>query len=199
MSFLSLFATNVTLWNKGLKLPIIWTALSQPDSLFCSLLILFVLLFRAYHAGFNQGFNFAEAVNFCPADWMSFGRAAVENYKQMKRHTVFSHDELVFKIATSLKLADLGIIEEIKKELAFIIGEEERIRRELGQKVSVFCCCYLASFFTMSPNTFFEAALSVFILFDVNGIKKNLFICQKNGIIFAYFQNEKQKKKKYKS
>jgi len=27
---------------------------------------------RSYHAGFNQGYNFAEAVNFCPPNWVCY-------------------------------------------------------------------------------------------------------------------------------
>ncbi|KRY69253.1 Lysine-specific demethylase 5A, partial [Trichinella pseudospiralis] len=60
----------------------------------------FVLTFpRSYHAGFNHGFNCAEAVNICPPDWIPIGRKCVDLYKSVSRLPVFSHDEVIFKMA----------------------------------------------------------------------------------------------------
>ena len=43
----------------------------------------FIITFpRGYHAGFNAGLNFCEAVNFCPPDWFPIGREALSNYRQ---------------------------------------------------------------------------------------------------------------------
>jgi len=62
----------------------------------------FVVTFpKSYHTGFNQGFNFAEVVNFASVDWISIGRECVKYYSSLKRQCVFSHDELLYKIANS--------------------------------------------------------------------------------------------------
>jgi histone demethylase JARID1 len=60
----------------------------------------FVITFpQAYHAGFNHGFNFNEAVNFAPTDWEPFGDAGVERLQQFRRQPCFSHDELLWTAA----------------------------------------------------------------------------------------------------
>jgi histone demethylase JARID1 len=60
----------------------------------------FVITFpQAYHAGFNHGFNFNEAVNFAPSDWEPFGGAAIQRLRDFRRQPVFSHDELLFSAA----------------------------------------------------------------------------------------------------
>ncbi|KAG7019443.1 putative lysine-specific demethylase JMJ14 [Cucurbita argyrosperma subsp. argyrosperma] len=57
----------------------------------------FVLTFpRAYHAGFNCGFNCAEAVNVAPVDWLIHGQNAVELYSAQRHRTSLSHDKLLF-------------------------------------------------------------------------------------------------------
>ena len=69
----------------------------------------FVITFpQAYHAGFNHGFNFNEAVNFAPDDWEPFGQAGVERLQEFRKQPCFSHDELLITAAskdTSIKTA----------------------------------------------------------------------------------------------
>ncbi|KDQ08859.1 hypothetical protein BOTBODRAFT_148481 [Botryobasidium botryosum FD-172 SS1] len=57
-----------------------------------------VTLPQAYHAGFNHGINFNEAVNFALPDWLPFGRDCVQRYQEHQKLPVFSHDELLITI-----------------------------------------------------------------------------------------------------
>ncbi|PAV60168.1 hypothetical protein WR25_18513 isoform C [Diploscapter pachys] len=85
----------------------------------------FVITFpRAYHAGFNEGFNFAEAVNFAPVDWLQMGRLCLNAYGSVKRHCVFSHEELVMKMACKAEQLDIGVCIATLDELAVICTEE---------------------------------------------------------------------------
>ena len=61
----------------------------------------FVITFpQAYHAGFNHGFNFNEAVNFAPVDWEPFGEFGVQRLHEFRRQPCFSHDELLLAAAS---------------------------------------------------------------------------------------------------
>ena len=90
----------------------------------------FVITFpQAYHAGFNHGFNFNEAVNFAPSDWEPFGLEGVERLQQFRRQPCFSHDELLWTAAEG-STASLTI--QTAKWLAPAL---EKIRkRELEQR-----------------------------------------------------------------
>jgi histone demethylase JARID1 len=89
----------------------------------------FVITFpQAYHAGFNHGFNFNEAVNFAPTDWEPFGALGVDRLQAFRRQPCFSHDELLLTAAardSSIKTA---------KWLAPAL--ERTLTRELGQRAA---------------------------------------------------------------
>ncbi|XP_036415600.1 lysine (K)-specific demethylase 5Ba isoform X1 [Colossoma macropomum] len=98
----------------------------------------FVITFpRAYHSGFNQGFNFAEAVNFCTVDWIPLGRQCVEHYRSLNRYCVFSHDEMVCNIAAKADSLELELASAIQKDLCAMIQEEKELR-EKAYKLGVW-------------------------------------------------------------
>ncbi|KAI1758869.1 PLU-1-like protein [Hypoxylon sp. FL1150] len=84
---------------------------------------------QAYHAGFNHGFNFNEAVNFAPCDWEPHGLAGVERLQQFRRQPCFSHDELLW---TAAEGTSLGLTIQTAKWLAPALARIHK--REIEQR-----------------------------------------------------------------
>lgn len=100
----------------------------------------FVITFpRAYHSGFNQGFNFAEAVNFCTVDWMPLGRQCVEHYRLLHRYCVFSHDEMICNMAAKAEKLDVVLASAVHKDIVQMINEEKNLREQI-RKLGVVEC-----------------------------------------------------------
>ncbi|KAH0955440.1 hypothetical protein HN011_007212 [Eciton burchellii] len=92
----------------------------------------FVVTFpRAYHAGFNQGYNFAEAVNFAPADWLKIGRECITHYSNLRRFCVFSHDELVCKMSLDPDSLDIGVATATYHDMLQMVEDEKKLRKNL--------------------------------------------------------------------
>lgn len=95
----------------------------------------FVITFpRAYHSGFNQGYNFAEAVNFCTADWLPAGRSCIDHYRRLRRYCVFSHEELTCKMAASPEKLDLNLAAATHREMFILVQEERKLRKALMER-----------------------------------------------------------------
>uniref|UniRef100_A0A6V7TRY4 [histone H3]-trimethyl-L-lysine(4) demethylase n=1 Tax=Meloidogyne enterolobii TaxID=390850 RepID=A0A6V7TRY4_MELEN len=103
----------------------------------------FVVTFpRAYHAGYNEGLNFAEAVNFAPPDWLRMGRQCLENYASVQRNCVFSHEELLMKMVGYAKKMSISMCLATLEELSWIVSKETEFRKKLseaGLRESQFC------------------------------------------------------------
>lgn len=94
----------------------------------------FVITFpRAYHAGFNQGYNFAEAVNFCPSDWLPIGRQCVAHYRSVNRPCVFSHEEVICKASNNPDQLDVQLAAAIYRDMLVMLQEERELRKQVQE------------------------------------------------------------------
>ncbi|KAH9784093.1 Lysine-specific demethylase [Citrus sinensis] len=68
----------------------------------------FVITFpRVYHAGFSNGFNCGEAVNFAIRDWFPFGEEAGKRYARLHKMVILPYQELLFKEVSEQEATDI--------------------------------------------------------------------------------------------
>ena len=96
---------------------------------------------KAYHAGFNSGFNLAEACNFALPNWIPWGRSAISVYEHYGRNQVFSHDLLLHKAALDYQRWDLDALRYIVDDYYFVF------QRECQERAAIRQSSYLASVF----------------------------------------------------
>ncbi|KAL0095178.1 C5HC2-type zinc finger transcription factor [Phycomyces blakesleeanus] len=120
----------------------------------------FVVTFpKSYHSGFNHGFNFCEAVNFAPSEWVDLGLECVQRYKEYRRQPCFSHDELLVNVAehdksietakwlrgaiTAMKTREISERDSLREKypkLKEIVDTKPQVTDNESQ--CVYCHCY---------------------------------------------------------
>lgn len=68
---------------------------------------------------------------------LPIGRQCVSHYRRLRRHCVFSHEELIFKMAADPECLDVGLAAMVCKELTLLTEEETRLRESVMQMVSL--------------------------------------------------------------
>ena len=94
---------------------------------------------KAYHSGFNQGFNLNEAVNFALPDWVMDGLECARRYQAFRRQPVFSHDELLITVAQhNQQLATAQWLQHAYRDMVEReLGARERVRGVIREAIGV--------------------------------------------------------------
>ncbi|AET41044.1 histone demethylase Ecym_7196 [Eremothecium cymbalariae DBVPG len=90
---------------------------------------------KCYHAGFNTGYNFNEAVNFTLDLWVPYGLRAIKDYKLTGKRCVFDMWELMLNVLiqylVSPRKFQEALIRRCHLELLTIFNSEMKIIQQL--------------------------------------------------------------------
>lgn len=70
------------------------------------------------------------------SEQIRIGRACVDHYREMRRYTVFSHDELICRMALNVSNLGLHIAEAVDKDLAAMLKRETELCDAVTKAVS---------------------------------------------------------------
>ena len=67
---------------------------------------------------------------------ISIGRNCIDHYRSLRRQCVFSHEEIVCKMAAQPGNLDLGMAAAIHADMLVMVESEKSVRRQLLERVS---------------------------------------------------------------
>ncbi|KAI9355372.1 hypothetical protein DFJ73DRAFT_623678 [Zopfochytrium polystomum] len=154
----------------------------------------FVITFpRAYHAGFNQGFNLNEAVNFALPDWLPYGLSCIERYHRFHKKPVFSQDELL--IATSTKDTSIKTAIWLKAGIDDLVAREKKGRTILREKYAGYITeeiwtprndvfCSVCKFFLHCSALYLHCSERIAVCFDHSESLLSICKCEPAKLVF---------------
>ena len=63
------------------------------------------------------------------------GRLCIDHYRSLQRICVFSHEELMCKMAADPDSLDLSMAAAVYEEMLYLVDEEKRYRKALLERV----------------------------------------------------------------
>lgn len=79
--------------------------------------------------------------NSVPILWLlllqlPLGRQCIEHYRLLSRYCVFSHDEMICKMASKADILDVVVASTVQKDIAIMIDDEKMLREKVQKLVS---------------------------------------------------------------
>ena len=70
---------------------------------------------------------------------LPLGQKCVTHYRELHRHLVFSHEELICKMAANPDMLDVNLAAATHKDMIVMVENERKLRKTLMDKVYTFC------------------------------------------------------------
>lgn len=72
---------------------------------------------------------------------MPMGRMCVDHYRQLNRYCVFSHDEMVCKMASKADTTmDVALASAVQRDMTVMLQEEDKLRDKVSKMVRGLLC-----------------------------------------------------------
>lgn len=92
---------------------------------------------KCYHAGFNSGYNFNEAVNFTLDSWVPYGIEAIGDYQLTGKQCVFDMFELMLNVIIEFLKGNSsfqeGLVRTCYLELLSVLNSKNRMIKQLPE------------------------------------------------------------------